>query len=152
MPRALLIIFFLACVTSSFAQGFIGDNKKHSRVWLEKGYMKDNIHIIISETDSTLICLVRDTAVKNLDTELFFDKKGKCYKEQYTFNCDSCFQLSLKKTLTNSRYEWQSVTETDYVSSYEKKLFLRTKVAQPYSYVIQRMKLSRKDYDLVVKK
>lgn len=152
MPKTLLIIIFLACVTSSFAQGFIGDNKKHSRKWLEEFYAKENKRIVVTETDSTLTCLLRDTSVKHLDIILFFDKKGNCYKEQRTLTCDTCFQLMLKETLADKRYEWQAINETDYASSYKKKRLLHAKVAQPFTYVIERWDVSRKEYDLVVRK
>jgi hypothetical protein len=110
------------------------------------------VKTIISETDSTIVFLVRDTSVQNLDIILHYDKAGRCFKEYTKLPCDSCLNKFLKRTLSDKRYKWLKVSDTEHISKFSKKVLLKKNTGADYSYTIHRFAMTKQEYKDLLKK
>ena len=152
MRRLLIILWIVAWTNSSYSQNYINSSKSNSKNFFTKYADKNSLKTVIEETDTTLTFLVRDTKVQNLDIFLHFDQKGKCDSEVYTLSCDSCYQKYLNNTLASKQYKWTKVSASTYFSYSRNRLILTAATDKPYSFLIQRSKLNRSEYNKMIKK
>ena len=148
----LFILFFAGSISLSYSQNYIDQSKSKARERLEKSKTKEkNIHIIIEETDNSLAFLIRDTAVQNLDFLLYFDSKGKCYKEKSVFTCDSCYQKFIARVLKDKYSRWTKIDSTTYFARFPFRMMLYTKIEEPFSFEIRRSEMDGKAYRKTVR-
>lgn len=149
-PLLLLISLSLFKISSVYAQGYIDLTKKKALEKLQENRNKiKNIHINISETDSTLAYSIRDSAMQNLDFTLFFDKNGKCYRESNILSCDSCYQKFLGNVLSNKYFRWTKIDSNTYFARFPYHLILTTNAGKD-SFEIRRSDLIGKEYRRLV--
>ena len=129
-----------------FSQGFINKSQEKVVKILSEDYKNKSINFNLQQTDSTIILLVRDPKVQNLDIQFHFDKEGKCDRERYTLSCDSCYSKFLNGVLNKKEYNWVKVNEHTYSSKIAYKLLLSLEPRIPFTYSIQRSALSKKGY------
>lgn len=142
-----LITFLSLIITStSYCQGFINLNKQKTRKLFDDYTQKEKLKTKIEETDSSMLFLIRDTSVRSVDLVLHFNESGKCDKETMISSCDSCAQKYLNKALSYKQFRWTKINDTTYLSKFSKKLILEINPAIPFSHIIKRSSLNRKEY------
>ena len=151
MNKLLFLIFISSVLISTgFSQGFINRNKSTVRKYLETYTAQHKLKTIIEDTDSSLIFLIRDSSVHQLDVIVHFDRAGKCDRETRSTNCDSCCKKYITQTLDNNEFEWTKINDNTYIS---RPLIMDTPDGkeEPYSFTIQRNDMRRKEYKAAVK-
>lgn len=139
--------------TFSFSQNYIDLTKSKARPKLEKLKLQNkDLNILIEETDTTLTCLLRDSSIQNLDFILFFDNKGKCYKEINILTCDSCYQKLIKSVLSNKFCRWTKIDSSTYFARFPYRVILNTKVDKEFAFEIIRSNLAGEEYRKTVRK
>ncbi len=111
----LLSITLGSCLPVS-AQDYLLHKKSNVEKRLSKYGSRNNERTFIYATDSTLRLSVQDSTKRKMDITCFFDRKGSCYKETKTTDCDECFQKYLNETLSKKMYKWKKVNDALYVS------------------------------------
>ena len=150
--KLLFILICLSLSNSAVSQGYINLTKKKALEKLETIRANNKgVNIVISETDTTLLYLVRDSTMKSLDFILLFDQSGKCYKETNKLSCDSCYQILLSNVLSDKYYRWTKIDSNTYFARFPYRLILTTKLDQAFSFEIRRSELSGKEYRKTVK-
>jgi hypothetical protein len=142
------VFFSLECIS----QGFINTDRKTSRKYLNAYTIEEKVKTSITETDSTIVFLVRDTSVQNLDIILHYDNAGRCFKEYKKLTCDSCLNKILTQTLNYKRYKWSRVSDTEYISKFSRKVLLTKNTGAHYSFTIHRFAMSKQEYKDLLKK
>jgi hypothetical protein len=151
MNKLLLLIFIsIALITTGFSQTFINRNRGTIRKYLETYTTQHKFKTIIKDTDSSLIFLIRDSSVQQLDVVIHFDKSGKCDKETRSTNCDSCYKKYISLTLNNMELKWTKINDSIYIS---RPLILDAPQdkEEPFSFIIQRSDMTRKEYRTAIK-
>ena len=151
LKKNLVVFVAVFLFTNAHPQGFINTNKTGAKKYLSKFTNEVKLQTVSAETDSTITFLIRDADKQPLDLVLHFDASGKCDSELRTLNCDSCMQKIVNRALSEKQYEWQKMDEHTYWSKNSKRLVLRLLPDKPFSFVIQRSILSRKEYKSQVK-
>jgi hypothetical protein len=142
-----LVTFLSLIITSaSYSQGLINLNKQEARKHFEDYIQKEKVKAKIEETDSSMLFLIRDTSVRNVDPVLHFNESGKCDKETTISSCDSCAQKYLNAALSYKQFRWTKINNTTYLSKFSKKLILEINPAIPFSHIITRISLNRREY------
>jgi hypothetical protein len=142
-----VLLFILAvCFLPAFSQQFIDKSREKVLKKLNSYEKKEKINTTISETDSSITFLLRDTGWQNLDQHFFFNQKGKCYKEVLTANCDSCFQKYLNQTLDINMYKWKMISASRYISNYSWQLVLEIDPKSAFTYSIQKLNLPKDEF------
>ncbi len=113
----LLLSITLGSCLSVSAQDYLLHKKSNVEKRLSKYGSRNNERAFIYATDSTLRLSVQDSTKRKMDITCFFDRKGSCYKETKTTDCDECFQKYLSETLSKKIYKWKKVNDALYVSS-----------------------------------
>ena len=116
-----LTLFTVALMLSSYcsAQIFFNGNTRHViKKNLTAKIKKNKFNAAISETESTLLYLLRDSTVQNLDYYFQFSESGRCNKEIITLSCDSCFQKYKQALLGNSFLRKVQVNDSLYYGHY----------------------------------
>jgi hypothetical protein len=152
MLRAQLLCLLIVVSLECISQGYINTKKTFARKYLKEYALKEKLKTSISETDSTILFLIRDTSVQNYDLTLYYDNTGKCFKELHKFTCDSCLNKTLNKSLNHKRYKWVKVSDTEYLSSFSKKRFLKKSTAPDYSFTVERFGMPKQEYKDLLKK
>jgi hypothetical protein len=152
MLKAFILCLTIVVSSECISQGFINTNKKVAKRYL-RGYITNkNIKTLTTETDTTIVFLVRDTSVQNLDLILYFDKDGKCVKEERKLTCDSCLKKIFAQTLSYRNYKWMQINDTGYISKFSKKLLLKKNKEPEYSFTIQKFSMTRREYKDLLQK
>ncbi len=149
-----IIILLPALLASSllFSQDYINGKKERCRKSLNKFVAKHNYSEFISETDSTLSLVVRDTGVRPLDIVLYFNEKGKCIKEVRKLDCDSCFKKWLDRSLGSKLNKWEKINDSTWVSRFFMKKILTIHPSIPYTYTIIKYHWTKEQYEEIISK
>ena len=149
--RRLLFIFSLLFFTkTSFSQDYLNYDKATAKRYLHKYTVRQKVQTKMEETDTTLSFFVRDTSKQNLDFLLHYDQSGMCDKEESILSCDSCFKKILNETLSVKRFRWAKVNDNCYFSKYSKRLVLTIQNDVPFSYRIERNKISKQEFEQLI--
>jgi hypothetical protein len=143
------IFFFLVLFSAQVpAQMYINKSRKEVRRELEKQIAKnDSLHIMLAETDTSLVFSFKDAKVLPSDFVYSFDAAGRCNAEITIAYCDSCFSKFLQKVLSRKQFEWIKLNDRLYVSKYSKRLMLEVPAGnKDRSFTIRRMKWTRASY------
>jgi hypothetical protein len=150
----IIIALFLLTPLSVFSQTFINKNKTQALKMLDKystgaGFEKP----VITQTDSTIHCSVKDTSGATTNFIFRFDKKNKCKSEELEASCDSCYRKYLIETLNKKIYGWTKINENQYVSKYSHQMILELPAdGIGFSYKILRTDWTKKLYELISSK
>ena len=149
--RRLLIIFSLLFFTkNSFSQNYLNYDKATAKRYLHKYTVKEKVQTKMEETETTISFFVRDTSKQNLDFLLHYDQSGMCDKEELILSCDSCFKKILNETLSVKRFKWTKVNDNCYFSKYSKRLVLTIQNDVPFSFRIERNKISKQEFEQLI--
>ncbi|MBS1579685.1 MAG: hypothetical protein JST29_08610 [Bacteroidetes bacterium] len=154
MKRIIILLFIISTLSVlSYSQGYINLTKNKAKEKFEKIKNRNkSLNIITKEINSTLIFLIRDSTVQNFDLYLYFDKKGKCYKERNILTCDSCYQIFINDILSNKYYRWTKIDSTTFFARFPYRLVLKTKADKAFSFEITRSEINGEDYRKAVRK
>ena len=145
--QPVLLFILVLWFHPAFSQQFIDKNKEKVLKKLNGYEKKEKINTTISETDSSVTFLLRDTGWQNLDQHFYFNQKGKCYKEVLQANCDSCFQKYLNQALNIKMYKWQKINSLKYLSNYTWQLLLVIDPGSAFTFSIQKLNLTKTEFN-----
>lgn len=145
--QPVLLFILVLWFHPAFSQQFIDKNKEKVLKKLNGYEKKEKINTTISETDSSVTFLLRDTGWQHLDQHFYFNHKGKCYKEVLQANCDSCFQKYLTQTIDINMYKWEKISSSRYISNYFWQLLLEIDPESPFTYSIQKLNLPKGEFN-----
>ena len=113
----------------------------------------NNLKTSLTETDSSIIYLVRDPRTLKADFIYGFDRSGKCNSEKTITYCDSCKEKYLRTALNRKKYEWVKLNENQYVSKFSEKMMIELPMEDnDHSFIILRMDWTKILYDMLLKK
>lgn len=107
---------------------------------------KNKFNATLSETESTLLYLLRDSTVQNLDYYFHFSESGRCDKEIITLGCDSCFQKYKQALLGNSFLKKVQVNDSLYYGHYPLQHMMEIKTRQNFTLEVATSSLSMKEF------
>ena len=146
----ILITLFLPLAVT--AQEYLGKTKPELRKELKEYTSTSGKAQLLTETDSTIVILPKEDAIRPVTYIYSFDKAGKCNFEKVTTSCKECFEESLQYVLAKKQYEWKKINENQYASKYEAHLMLELPPDDGiYYFTIFPMNWSREMYDLLLK-
>lgn len=137
-----LLLFFFSC----FSQGFISKKKYKLKNRFDNLTDTSSQKPILKETDSTLSFIYFDKSIQTSETVYTFDNRKRCVIENYTFNCDSCFNKALKSSLSFKYLKWHKINDYLYVSKPFWRTILKINQLIPFSYSISAEEISRELY------
>ena len=144
-----LTIFTVALLLSSYcsAQIFFNGYTRHAiKKDLTAKIKKNKFNATLSETESTLLYLLRDSTVQNLDYYFQFSESGRCDKEIITLSCDSCFQKYKQALLGNSFLKKVQVNDSLYYGHYPLQHMMEIKTRQNFTLEVATSSLSMKEF------
>ena len=144
------LLLTIILTNTVYAQGYINSTKSASKRVFEMYMEKHKYQATINETDFSLTFLLRDPKVQNLDIVLHFDNRGKCDSEVQTLSCDSCYHKYLNNILASDHYRWKQVDPNTYFAKSRKRLILTTGLDKPFSIMIRRSALSKREYRQII--
>jgi hypothetical protein len=146
MKRVIYFLFIVLLMTSGCSPMVFYSNKPAVRKELKQYGNTNQLKTIIVETDSTISLFVRDSSKQPLDIVYHYDRSGNWYSKTVSLNCDSCFQKYLSFNLSDKKMEWTKMNNIQYVSNVKQRLELEINQEKPYSYIIRRSSLTRKEH------
>ena len=144
-----LTIFTVALLLSSYCstQIFFNGYTRHAiKKDLTAKIKKNKFNATLSETESTLLYLLRDSTVQNLDYYFQFSESGRCDKEIITLSCDSCFQKYKQALLGNSFLKKVQVNDSLYYGHYPLQHMMEIKTRQNFTLEVATSSLSMKEF------
>ncbi|MER3465270.1 MAG: hypothetical protein C4329_13510 [Chitinophagaceae bacterium] len=144
------VVILLSCITS-FGQASIGDLRVTVRGKLQPIIKKDCFQCEMTETDSTISVLSKDSTALPALFIYHFTENKKCYKEESIAHCKPCFDKYLATAPGKKEYEWVKVDDKHWVSKYPEKLILEiTDDQKDYSFIIYRMNWDKGLYSKLI--
>ena len=149
--RLTLLLVCLVVALAGYSQTYINDYKPVVRMKLKRLIKENHFQSTITETDSTIALIIRDSAYKPVDFVYHFNKNRKCIAEEYIGRCEPCMKLYLGNALKLDKYEWVKVNEQHYVSKYSKGLMIEiSNNPDTYSFIIYKMDWDRELYERII--
>ncbi len=145
-----ILLAFLLLPFATLAQERLDKSRSDLKNELQQGAkaMKGTF----KETDSSLVYILNDTRLGEVQMIYQFDKKGKCSSETFKATCDSCIKGLLTRMLSRSSYEWKKINENQYVSKFSDRILLELPVEpDDYSFTLFRAQWTKEVYDLLLK-
>ena len=113
---------------------------------LKKFTAKNRYNAIISETDSSIVFLLRDSTVFNYDKYYHFSKSGICDLEFSSYSCDSCF-LEYVNLLKNDWWMKKTkINDTLYYGYYPPWPLMQIKIASNRTVEISGLTMDKKTF------
>lgn len=144
-----LTLFTVALLLSSYcsAQIFFNGYTRHAiKKDLTAKIKKNKFNATLSETESTLLYLLRDSTVQNLDYYFQFSESGRCDKEIITLSCDSCFQKYKQALLGNSFLKKVQVNDSLYYGHYPLQHMMEIKTGSNFILEVSSSPISKKEF------
>ncbi|HEX4957744.1 MAG TPA: hypothetical protein VFV46_06165 [Lacibacter sp.] len=141
----ILIAILLLQQTATMAQGFISMKRPTIKKQLIEFYDKHKVATRFVETDSSLICYMKDSTGTDVRKFTYsFKKNNRCYKETAEGNCEPCFTKLFDDATLAKRYKWKKISDNLYLSKPLWNLTLiRADEEQSFSYTIVKDYFSR---------
>jgi hypothetical protein len=133
---------------NAYSQNFININaNKVKRKFNEYNKTFDGGGGKIVNTDSSISFLLRDSLMKPLDIDVYFDETGLSYKEIVTYQCDSCYQKHFASVLNSRFFKWVKVTEGVFITMLPSKYILTQNPNKPYSSILQKLEITNQEFN-----
>jgi hypothetical protein len=149
-----LTLFILVLLLSSQCTGqifFNGYTRHAIKKKLNAKTKKNKFTATLSETESTLLYLLRDSAVQNLDYYFHFSESGRCDKEIVTLSCDSCFQKFKKSLLGNSFLKKVQVNDSLYYGHYPLQHMMEIKTRHNFMLEVSNSSVTKQEFREMLK-
>lgn len=144
-----LTLFIIVILLSSQCTGqifFNGYTRHAIKKDLTAQIKKNKLNATLTETNSTLLYLLRDSTVQNFDYYFHFSESGRCDKEIATLSCDSCFQKYKQALLGNSFLIKVQVNDSLYYGHYPLQHLMEIKTKHNFTIEVTTSSLSMKDF------
>jgi len=144
-----LTLFTVALLLSSYCHAqifFNGYTRNAIKKDLNAKIKKNKFNATLTETESTLLFLLRDTTVQNLDYYFHFSEGGRCDREIATLSCDSCFQKFKNSLLGNSFLKKVQVNDSLYYGHYPLQHMMEIKTRHNFTLEVANSSLSKKEF------
>jgi len=150
----IMMTFFILLPFVGISQTYINKSRTAVKKELAKySLTNDSLKTSLTETDSSIVFLVRDPRTLRADFIYGFDRSGKCNSEKTIAWCDSCSAKYLRAALYRKKYEWVQLNENQYISKFSEKMMIELPVNdKDHSFTILRMDWSKMLYDMLLKK
>lgn len=148
MKKLLFTLILLVYSSVSFSQEYVYLSKEKLKKKLQNynnTYKGGGARI--TETDSSVHFILRDSLFQPLDIDVFFDKTGESYKEVYRYQCDSCYHKMMNNILKKPFFRWINVRDDIYITRQPKQYIFFQKETTPFSYSIQALSISNKEFE-----
>ncbi|MFM6926630.1 MAG: hypothetical protein ACKOU7_14075 [Ferruginibacter sp.] len=115
-----VFLFLVLAVTSytSFSQYYILDKRSKIKKNIEKYYEEHNNKYVVTETDSTLTYMLRDSLFLPATNTFYFNNLNRCIRQDVIFSCDSCLQKSITESLGNKFIKWKKAGAYSYYAGF----------------------------------
>ena len=147
----LSILLLLLCSQCTGQIFFNGYNRQAIKKKLNAKTKKNKFNATLSETESTLLYLLRDSTVQNLDYYFQFSESGRCDKEIITLSCDSCFQKYKQALLGNSFLKKVQVTDSLYYGHYPMQHMMEIKTRQNFTLEVSTSSITKQEFREMLK-
>jgi len=144
-----LTLFTVALLLSSFcsAQMFFNGNTRRSiKKDLSAQIKKNKFNATFSETETTMLFLLRDSTVQNLDYYFHFSENGKCDREIVTLSCDSCFQKYKQRLLGYKYLNKLQINDSLYYGHYSFQGILEINTRSKFMLEVSSSSISKKEF------
>ena len=149
-----LSLFILALLLSSQCTGqifFNGFTRQAIKKTVNAKFKKYKYNATLTETESTLLYLLRDSSVQNLDYYFHFSESGRCDKEIVTLSCDSCFQKFKKSLLGNSFLKKVQVNDSLYYGHYPLQHMMEIKTRHNFMLEVSNSSVTKQEFREMLK-
>ena len=144
-----LSLFILALLLSSQCTGqifFNGFTRQAIKKTVNAKFKKYKYNATLTETESTLLYLLRDSSVQNLDYYFHFSESGRCNKEIITLSCDSCFQKYKQALLGNSFLKKVQVNDSLYYGHYPLQHMMEIKTRHNFMLEVSTSSITKQEF------
>jgi hypothetical protein len=142
-----LFIVLLPLSSECTGQIFFNGFTRHSiKKTVNAKFKKYKYNATLTETENTLLYLLRDSAVQNLDYYFQFSESGRCEKEIITLSCDSCFQKFKNSLLGNSFLKKVQVNDSLYYGHYPLQHMMEIKTRHNFTLEVATSSISKKEF------
>jgi hypothetical protein len=144
-----LTLLIMALLLSSYCHAqifFNGYTRNAIKKDLNAKIKKNKFNATLTETESTLLFLLRDTTVQNLDYYFHFSENGKCDKEIVTLSCDSCFQKYKQRLLGYKYLNKLQVNDSLYYGHYSFQGIMEIKTRSKFMLEVSSSSISKKEF------
>jgi hypothetical protein len=131
------------CTGQIFFNGFTRQSIKKT---VNAKFKKYKYNATLAETENTLLYLLRDSAVQNLDYYFHFSEGGRCDREIATLSCDSCFQKFKNSLLGNSFLKIVQVNDSLYYGHYPLQHMMEIKTRHNFTLEVATSSISKKEF------
>jgi hypothetical protein len=145
----ILTLFIVLLPLSSKCTGqifFNGFTRQSIKKTVNAKFKKYEYNATLTETEYTLLYLLRDSAVQNLDYYFQFSESGRCKKEIITLSCDSCFQKFKNSLLGNSFLKKVQVNDSLYYGHYPLQHMMEIKTRHNFTMEVATSSISKKEF------
>lgn len=125
---------------------FNGFTRKSIKKTVNAKFKKYKYNATITETENTLLYLLRDSAIQNVDYYFQFSETGRCEKEIITLSCDSCFQKYKQELLGNSFLKKVQVNDSLYYGHYPLQHMMEIKTRHNFSLEVATSQISKQEF------
>jgi hypothetical protein len=142
-----LFIVLLPLSSQCTGQIFFNGFTRHAiKKKLNAKTKKNKFTATLSETESTLLYLLRDSSVQNLDYYFHFSESGRCNKEIITLSCDSCFQKYKQALLGNSFLKKVQVNDSLYYGHYPLQHMMEIKTRHNFTLEVSTSSITKQEF------
>jgi len=142
----LLIMVLLLSSYCSAQMFFNGNTRRSIKNDLSAQIKKNKFNATFSETETTMLFLLRDSTVQNLDYYFHFSENGKCDKEIVTLSCDSCFQKYKQRLLGYKYLNKLQINDSLYYGHYSFQGIMEIKTRSKFILEVSSSSISKKEF------
>ena len=144
MRSFFLLILIIPFCYHALAQESIFHKRSKIKKRVEKYYQENNRKYSVKETDSTLSYVLNDSLTLPATYIYYFDENNRCKKQETIFNCDSCLQKGIKRSLEARYVRWIKVGGESYYSTYPYRALMEP-VMENGHFILRYTSMKRKD-------
>jgi len=150
MTRFLLLVILLLCTPVAFTQRFINMKQDRASRIIDKIYKDSLATIATQQTGNSVAFQLRHSQRQNLDITLHFNNDGRCVKETYQLNCDSCYRKFVDHLLSKKKFGFVRAGN-QYYSGLPYKLVLTTHTPAAFAYTVEKSTMPNREYRQLLK-
>ncbi|MCX6263115.1 MAG: hypothetical protein NTZ47_01050 [Bacteroidetes bacterium] len=144
-----LLFFIITILQTNFAIGQMvqfGTHRTSVIKTLKKFTTKNHYNAIITETDSSIFFLLRDTTVFNYDKYYHFAMSGLCDLEFSSYSCDSCFREYVNLLKNDWWMKKTKINDTLYYGYYPPWPLMQIKIGSNRTVEISGLTMDKKTF------
>ncbi len=144
-----LLFFIITILQTNFAIGQMvqfGTHRTSVIKTLNKFTTKNKYTAIITETDTSILFLLRDSTVFNYDKYYHFAKSGLCDLEFSSYSCDSCFREYVNLLINDWWMKKTKINDTLYYGYYPPRPLMQIIIGSNRTVEISSLTMDKKTF------